>query len=111
MAGPFFRLHWNGDGVARHVEEAARKGINDVMAKSVVSGQRSHPGWRNRTGTAEGSVQIQEPAHRQGNAVLGRWGSRGVNYVIFLELKHGSFLRHSADIHYPSLAGIIKGYV
>lgn len=106
-----FRVNWRGDGVRRRVDEAARKGIDDTMAAAAIEGKRSHPGWRNRTGTAEGSIAIYQPARKQGSATVGRWGSRGVNYFIFLEIKHGSALRNATDKEYPSLAQRIKEHL
>ncbi len=106
MAAP--SLIWNGDDVKAKVLAAAEKGIDKTMAAAVRDTKGSHPGWKNITGLAEGSVRIVKFATRQGNRVSGQWGSLGVKYVIFLELKHGSFLRMSGDRNYPMLAGVIR---
>lgn len=102
------RLKWNGDEIKRKVLEASKHGINATMSKAAIQAKRNHPGWRNRTGTAEGSVRITKFAEPRGNIVAGQWGSIGVNYVIWLELKHGSFLRNAAAKTYPSLKGEIQ---
>ena len=98
-----FRLNWRGDDVLKRLQEAARKGIDDTMAASVLSAKGNHPGWRNITSTAEGSMSIYEPARTQGGVTYGIWGSRGVMYMIFLEMKHGSALRNASEKEYPSL--------
>lgn len=102
-------LRWNGDDVKRKVERAARIGIDKTMAQAVVHAKRNHPGWKNRTGLAEGSVRIIQQAERRGSGqIVGVWGSTGVNYVIWLELKQGSFLRSAGDAVYPKLKENIK---
>lgn len=108
VVGSRFRLDWRGDEVRRRLEEAARKGIDDTMAAATIGAKQSHPGWRNRTGTAEGSIRITRPARKQGAATVGRWGSQGVVYMRSLEFKRGSALRNSADKTYPSLGRRIK---
>lgn len=95
---------WNGKKVAAEVQRAAEKGINKTMAEAVITAKLNHPGWSNRTSKAEGSIQIIEPAKPIGNEVGGKWGSKGVNYMIFLELKHGGALREAAGVTYPNLA-------
>jgi len=106
-----WRIDWKGDDVRRHVEDAARKGIDDTMAASSIEAKTNHPGWKNITGTAEGSIGITQPAHKEGGLIVGRWGSRAVAYFIWLELKHGAALRNAADRIYPSLRRRIKAYL
>lgn len=102
------RLNWHGREVAEKIQRATEAGIDDTMADAVIQAKSHHPGWRNRTGTAEGSVRIIEPAHRDGQGTVGVWGSMGVNYVLALELQRGSFLRNAADDAYPQLEGRIR---
>jgi len=90
---------------------ASKRGIDDVLAAAVNEAKQNHPGWRNITGTAEGSMAIQQPAHEDRRGVVGRWGSMGVLYMIFLEILHGSALRHAADVTYPSLGRRIKEHL
>ena len=78
------------------------------MAKAVGDIKGNHPGWTNITGLAEGSVRIIGFAKQSGSRVAGTWGSLGVQYVIFLEILRGSFLRRSGDRNYPMLAGEIR---
>ena len=56
MAAP--SLIWNGDDVKAKVLAAAEKGIDKTMAAAVRDTKGSHPGWKNITGLAEGSVRI-----------------------------------------------------
>ena len=86
-------LKWKGDIVAKRVKRAAEIGINDTMARSVTLAKQSHPGWRNVTGTAEGSIRIVEKAKQERGSIFGRWGSAAVHYFLYLELYHGSALR------------------
>ena len=109
---PFdFHLNWKGDQVAEKVQAAEIAGLNDTAAACVTEAKNNHPGWNNVTSTAEGSVAIWEPARRVGTFSRVIWGSRGVKYVIWLELKHGSFLRNAADKVYPSLQRRIKAHL
>lgn len=96
-------LQWFGDRVKRQVEAAAIRGVNQTMSEAVILAKNSHPGWKNRTGTAEGSIRIQSFAIATAREVFGLWGSVNVNYFIWLELKYGAALRHAADIVYPRL--------
>ena len=102
-------LNWNGDAVKAKVIAAAIKGVDKTMAEAVVDAKRNHPGWQNRTGTAEGSINVVAFAQEDGPHVRGTWGSADVNYMIFLELKHGSALRGAADRNYPKLKDHIRG--
>ena len=91
-----YTLDWNGAQVQRKIEERAIKAIDRKLSEAVIEAKSSHRGWRNVTGTAEGSVKVQEWARKRGNLILGSWGSRGVDYVLSLELYKGSFLRRAA---------------
>lgn len=97
------RINWRGTEVEKKMLAATKKGINRIMSRCVIHAKKNHPGWKNRTGLAEGSVQIIQYAELWGNIVRGRWGSKSVHYVIWLELKHGSFMRSAADAHYKNL--------
>ena len=103
-------LQWLGDRVLAKTKAAALKGVNATMAEAVVIAKNNHPGWRNVTSKAEGSIQILEQAKQVGVGAQGMWGSRGVNYMIWLELNHGAALRNSASITYPRLASNIRKF-
>ena len=102
------KLIWNGDKVKQKAAEAARVAIDRTMSEAVIQAKNSHPGWKNITGTAEASVRIVTFAERVGSVVRGLWGSSSVHYVKWLELKHGSFLRSSADSIYPRLKKYLR---
>lgn len=77
------------DPIARplqaRLERAIPRAIDDTTAAAAISAKQHH-GWRNRTGTAEGSIRM-EPAERRGALRWrGRFGSFDVDYFIFLEL-------------------------
>ena len=112
-------MTWNGEELKRRIFEASKAGIDITMSEAVIQAKRNHPGWgpgftpkfprrEPLTGVAEGSVRIQEFARQTGAFVSGLWGSSGVNYVKWLEIKHGSFLRNAADVKYRNLTGNIR---
>ncbi len=111
-------FRWNGNKVKRKARRAAKDAINETIAEAVRHAKQNHPGWKNRTGTAEGSIRVIEFAHREGNRTVGLWGSIGVDYglwgsigvdyMIWLELKHGAALRSAGDATYPKLADHIR---
>ena len=102
------KLRWNGKQVSKNVEAAAKRGIDKTMAAAVISAKRGHGGWKNRTGAAEASVRIVQFAKRYRKGAVGIWGSADIDYVIWLELKHGSFLRNAAARNYRRLAANIR---
>lgn len=104
-------LKWNGDNLKAKALAASEYGVDKTMAEAVVQAKTNHPGWHNRTGTAEGSIKVQEfadAAPDRPNVVRGLWGSSGVNYFIWLELKHGAALRAAAQAIYPKLRAYIR---
>lgn len=104
------RLKWFGPRVAKKMERASIKGVNATMATAAIQAKRNHKGWINQTGKAEGSITITEAAKPVGQHVEGHWGSKAVNYMIWLELKHGGALRAAAAIIYPLLGRNIRKF-
>lgn len=102
------KLIWHGDEIYKKILKAAERGMNKTMSDAVITAKSSHPGWRNQTGTAEGSIRVVKFAERRGQGSIGSWGSPDVNYTWWLELKHGSFLRMSAARNYPNIADHVK---
>ena len=108
-------LEWKGDNIKARVARAQRVGINKTMGDCVIYAKNNHE-WQNKTGTAERSIRIIEPAWTMGTRSYGIWGSMQVAYFIFLELGTAlmrSFptLRPAAGYCYPWLAGnIINAY-
>ena len=101
-------LKWLGEDVKKKYMAAAVRGVDRTMSECVVAAKRSHPGWINQTGFAEGSISVVKFAEQEGNIVRGLWGSASCNYMIWLELKHGSALRAAADAIYPRLRDHIR---
>lgn len=99
---------WYGDRVKASVGRAAMRGIDTTMSQAVIHAKRNHPGWRNRSGKAEGSIMVVEKAHAEGRGYVGRWGSRNVVYMLWLEIKYGRALQQAASVIYPRLTGNIK---
>ena len=83
--------------------------VNSIMSEMTIDAKANHGGWNNITGNAEGSVKTVQFAHLDEGGVSGLWGSEGVNYVIWLELKHGAFLRTAFDNNKGNLAARVKG--
>lgn len=89
------------------------RAIDDTTAAAAISAKSNH-GWRNRTGTAEGSIRM-EPARQIGPAhYRGLFGSFDVNYFIFLELGTRFIgadhtLRRAADAEFPKIGARLRG--
>lgn len=101
-------LRWEGKLVSTEVQEAARKGINQIMADCVKYAMHNHPGWQNRTGTAQGSIRVVKVAAREGAAIVGYWGSVACDYFKWLEAKYGHCLQNSAEVYYKELPARIR---
>ena len=101
-------LEWLGDKVLAETKRRAIKGVNLTMAEAVVLAKNNHPGWRNITSKAEGSIRIISGARQISGGAQGTWGSTGVGYMLWLELNHGGALRGAAAIAYPLLARNIR---
>ena len=101
-------LEWNGAKIIEKFVKAVEQGVNETMAASVKRAKFNHPGWKNITGTAEGSIRIQEFAKTSPGSTVGKWGSVNVKYMLPLEIFHGSALRNASDAEYPKLASRIK---
>lgn len=105
-------LRWRGNQVTRRLRQAQRDAVDATMADAVIHAKRNHP-WRNRTGTAEGSIQIAEPAREAAGGVVGVWGSLDVRYFRWLEMGTARMapkpsLRPAADATYGTLAARIR---
>jgi len=113
-------VNWQGDKLLKKLGKAQKVGLNQTMADAVEFAKRNHE-FVNRTGTLEGSIDIQEAAHRVAGGWKGTWGSRDVRYALRIELgfrgrdargrninqRERPFLRPAAEEKYPGLAGNI----
>ena len=97
------KVVWRGEAVKKKLVTAAIRGVNITMSGAVLRATYNHPGWKNITSVAEGSIRIVENAKLKGKRVAGLWGSRNVGYMVFLEFLHGAALRSAADIEHPKL--------
>ncbi len=93
----------------KQVVETTKDGIDEVMGECVVDAQADTPVL---TGNLRRSIRPQEPAHEEGDVVVGVWGSADVNYSLPVEVgargRSGvNMLRNAADKNYPRLEDTI----
>jgi hypothetical protein len=94
--------------LTHRIEAAIPRAIDDTTAAAAIYAKQNHPGWNNRTGTAEGSIRF-EPARKLATGKYrGSFGSYDVNYFIYLELgargRPGDrTLQRAADVEFPTL--------
>lgn len=105
-------LRWRGKQIEKLVDQAAMFGIDKTMSRASIHSKNNHP-WRNRTTILEGSIRPVIDARKQGDRIVGVWGSVDVNYAIFLELGTSRmpafpYLRPAADAEYPDLPKHIR---
>lgn len=105
------KINWRGTEIADKVAAAAALAVDQTTANATNHAKQNHP-WKNVTGTLEGSLQMR-PAIKEGDHLVGQWGSFAVNYAIYLELgtryMHPyPYLRPAADATYPDLARRIR---
>ena len=73
-----FRItQWNSGKIQKEVEDRAIKAIDKKLSAVVIDAKKNHPGWKNISTVAEGSVKVQRWAKKQGNLIIGTWGSVG----------------------------------
>jgi hypothetical protein len=105
-------LRWKGEQISLGMLRAQREAVDATMAECVIDAKTTHP-WNNRTGTAEGSIQIAEPARDIPGGVRGVWGSLRVRYFRWLEegtryMEPMPTLQPAADRNYPTLGARIR---
>lgn len=95
------KLDWRGKQVAESVMRAAHEAVDEITAAAA---QDASSGAPRRYGQLASEV-ISEPAERQGNVIVGKFGStkhRGF-YGLILERRGRPFLRPAADRHFSNL--------
>ena len=105
-------VNLNFEGLVEDFQTGAVMGINKVMADCVGHSKDIVP---YDTGTLHNSIQIINFAKSEGDSIIGTWGSRDVNYAIFVEfgtifMSAQPYLRPSADLHYENLSTAIKEF-
>lgn len=68
-------------------DATALRAIDDTTAAAAIYAKQNH-GWKNITGTAEGSIRMERAKKISPERFRGLFGSFDVNYFIFLELGH-----------------------
>ena len=107
-----FRLHWNGDQIAKRVERAAIRGVNKTTVQCAQEAKPPFP--RHAEPRAKlyvfGNYARGIYAHNavaRGGKVVGLWGSHDTDYAIYLEHRYNN-LRNTADAVYPGLPSNIR---
>ena len=131
--GPKVDMDWRGDQVLTRQENAARRGIDEVMKRCVPD---AHDNVPVATRALRGSIQIWEEARKDSwNEIAGLWGSADIFYARAVETGdreyledmpkrettkdmkrvpttenkgNQNFLRGAADKFYPGLAREIR---
>lgn len=109
------KFEWRGPQVKGAMERAIPKAMDDTTAAASIRAKQNHPGWRNRTGIAEGSIR-GEPARRAPEGWLALFGSFGVDYFIWLEIgargRAGDHtIGRAADVEFPKLPGRVREHL
>lgn len=106
------RVEWRGEQVKRAVEKAARLAIDETTASCV---EPAKDRVRVKTRILQGSIQFR-PAKKEGDRIVGYWGSFDVNYALWQEIitfryaGHQPYLRPAAEIEYPKLAARVRAH-
>lgn len=102
MARTYFT--WLGAKVQKRVEDAAKRAIDATTEAAAEHARANHKGWKNITGTAEGSIGTN-PARMLKRRITGSvtGGGGEAYYLLILEVKNGAALRNAGDVIFPSL--------
>ena len=95
------RVEWRGDELAKRASSAALAGTQETLDLAAAHARAVHPGWSNRTGTAERTIHADRVARDRARAT-GRFGFE-VPYGVFLEHR-GHTIERAAQAIFPSLA-------
>ena len=99
-----FTLQWNGDAILARHRQAQKAAVEEVTTLAAAAAAADTPV---DTGRAQRSVQALPAQSLRANRTGATWGSFGVPYYIFLELR-GNMLRNAADRYYPQLARALR---
>ena len=88
-------LKWNGRAIQRQVTRAAVKAVDETMDATVDEIRQRHP-WQDQSGELTRSIEVLQPATREGSRVEGVLGSR-LWYSGFVEASHGGPMRQARD--------------
>lgn len=122
-------LNWKGDELKRKTERASKLAIDATMSAAIIHAKSDHGAGAHAAGRfvtrlsgLEGGMRIVQPARRQGQHVVGRWGVIAVAYARRIELGfqgkdsagrviHAQpypYLRPAAQAEYPKLGGRMR---
>ena len=93
------RIQWDLNPDDPRLRRTIALVINGMMKEAVEYAKANHMGWEDRTGEAEKSIRVMDPAPLSGRRLQGEWGG-GNNrawYFLFLELNYGT-LRNAHDV-------------
>jgi hypothetical protein len=104
-------IKWLGKQLAAKIEKAEMGAIDETCGSCVpLAKDRVHV----KTRLLQGSIQFR-PARREGNRIVGKWGSFDVVYALWQEVlpepRGKPYLRVSADIEYPKLAARVRAWM
>jgi hypothetical protein len=113
-------LRWEGDALARKIRRASAEAVDDVNRDAAAQAAAA---WPRETGASAESIEVLQPAHEEGDRIVGVWGAAMIPpgpydessraRVIFNEVgvrgRPGlGILRRSSDANVGRLAGRIK---
>ncbi len=78
------------------MEKASIGAVNEVLSEAVADARVNHPGWKSRTGKLQGSIEVLQPAKREGSVIRGVMGS-AVFYANAVEKLRGESMKVARD--------------
>jgi hypothetical protein len=77
-------IKWNGAQLRARAAQSAALAVDRTMTEAVRSASREHS-YTNQDGFLEASTDVIEAAHRDGDRIVGRWGSTA-DYALEVEI-------------------------
>lgn len=102
-------LDWLGPDIEHRVEQASIRAIDRTTLNAAEYARQNHPGWKNRTGQAEASIDYV-PARLQKRRIRGNvtGGDERAYYFQIIEVKNGAALRNAGDVIFPELGQTLE---
>lgn len=83
-----FKVNWKGDEVTDHTIIAAKRAIDGIMSKCVVTSKMLVPVI---TAILQGSIRVVKFATKESDSIQGQWGSVAVKYALPVEKGTGPY--------------------
>lgn len=104
-------LNWRGEEIRRRMRAAQEGALEETVELAAARARAVHPGWENRSGVTEASIQPRALQRERARAI-GAFGF-GVRHGVFLEYgflgRPGAMtLDAAAGEHFPQLAARIS---